>query len=355
MKILLNKLFIISICFLVFYGCKKNNHIETQKANNGAETLYVNDNNEKQNIENNSTGRKIFSNMFPAYILENKVNLRNYPSLKAEIISKLEESDFVNIIGFSGEKEIIDGFEGYWLNVLVPKNQKKGWIFSKYVDIQEQDVSKIKFVELVPAQNGRIPLIKLSYTIDDEEKFVNVYYNTWNNNYVILWNYNEDGFHYSNQPGIYFLDKNTYELKHITYFGTSGDDDEEAPHAWTMFTDDLEYIIQDSGTSPGIRGIKAWRLKDFKEVYSGSYYGREIKGHKILVVYSCDDWAIENGYTDKEIIEYGEKWKKENPIPEKILKDKQETDLSLELIIYCYIDLDTGKREIIQGDYILTQ
>jgi len=95
---------------------------------------------------------------------------------------------------------------------------------------------------------------------------------------------------------------------------------ESWPHAYTVFTDDFEYLIQDSSTSPGVRGITAWRLKNQEKVFSGGYYGFNVKGHTINIAYEYDDWNIERGYLDEEIIAYGKKYKEENKVPQDLME-----------------------------------
>jgi hypothetical protein len=286
-------------------------------------------------------------------VMENKVNVRIFPSLEAEILFQINKNDIVRIVGVSGEKVTIDSFNGNWVYVVLENgnSENKGWVFSKYLNIGELKYSPINFVEYIPTNNRNIPKIKFSYFLYDKEIITEVDYTVWNDYYIIVWDLLQYDYHYTNKPGVYILNKETNELKHITYLGCF----EFWPHAYTLFTDDFEYLLQDSGTSKGPRGITAWRIKDLQEVYSGSYYGMNISNHTIAVVYACDEWSFQRGYTDEEIMAYGKKYREENPVPEEMEKERQETGLGIELIINCSYNLDTGERKILGGTYIFRE
>lgn len=283
-------------------------------------------------------------------VTENNVNVRNFPSLDGKIVFQVNKNDIVRVAGVSGEKVTIDNFNGHWLNIVV-KEKGKGWVFSNYINVSEIVYSPIKFVESVPTENIKLPIIKISYQLGDKEIVADVDYTVWNDYYIIVWDLLQYDYHYSTRPGVYTLHKETNELNHVTYLGTA----EFWPHAYTLFTDDFEYLIQDSGTSKGVRGITAWRLKDLEKVYSGGHLGMNISHHTIEIAYTCNEWYFERGYTDGEIMEYGRKYREENPIPEDMEKIRQETGLGVELIIICSYNLDTGERKIMDGTYIFTQ
>jgi len=296
--------------------------------------------------------KKNFGTVCITNIIENNIAIRNYPSLDSKIIHKAQKDDIIWILGFSGEKEIIENIEGNWLHVIFQDNRDiVGWIFSKYVNINDKEYSPINFIEIIPETNKKNSLIKISYIIDDKEIFIEKGYDHWKNNYLIVWGQYEHGFHYTNKPGIYLINNETFELRHITYLGSF----ERWPHAYTVFTDDFEYLIQDSGTSSGVRGITAWRLSDKEEVFSGSYYGFNVNGHTIEIAYTYDDWHIERGYLDEEIIAYGKKYREENNVPQDLMELSRGDDFHVYLVIQCSYNLTTGERKILDGIYIYRQ
>lgn len=285
-------------------------------------------------------------------ILGNDVNVRDFPSLEAKVVHRLQKNDVVRIIGFSDEKMTIDNFTGNWVNIRYEKDKYiDGWIFSKYANTGGKNFSPIKFIELMPEQYGS-RRIKLSYTLQGKEIFVETKYTEMNNYYVIVWSgYNKD-FHYTNKPGVYTLNKKTNELKHITYLGAHlGYGAIDDPRA-TLFTDDFKYIIQVYPTDDiGDSGIRAWRCSDRKEIFSNDdYYDNSIKiyGHIIEI-------AVFGGY-DEELKSYEKNYREKNKVP-KEMEDEVKKDqlgiLGVSLLIKYSLDLDTGKRKILGAKYII--
>jgi hypothetical protein len=282
-------------------------------------------------------------------IIDDNVNVRNYPSLEADILYKLNNNDIVRIVGYSGEKMNIDNYYGDWVNIYYQKNENEcinGWVFSKYVNVSNREHRPIRFVEVEPR-------MKISYILDGNEIFGYPDYTKWNNYYIIVRSLYDNDYHYTNKPGIYLLDKETMKLNHVTYLGSYV----PTRHTWTVFTDDFQYLIQDSGTSPQPRGISAWRWKDLKLVFEGMYNrSPNIHNNIIDVVYCCDDLYFKLGYTDEEIMIYGKKYMEENPVPQEItdMVERYNRDMSeVELFVRCSFNLDTGERKILGGIYIL--
>jgi hypothetical protein len=105
----------------------------------------------------------------------------------------LNKDDIVTIIGYSGEKETIDGFEGTWLFVF--KGTIKGWVFSKYVHIAAIEYAPIQFVDLIPTDNEHIPLIKISYELPGSVKIIEPDFISWKNYFIIVWGPYNKGLH----------------------------------------------------------------------------------------------------------------------------------------------------------------
>jgi hypothetical protein len=285
-------------------------------------------------------------------INNNNVNVRNYPSLESDIVYKLNNNDIIQIIGSSGEKVNIDNFYGDWVNILHQKNDNEyivGWVFSKYVNANDREYVPISFIGFETSRFG-YTLMRVTHTLHESESFNLPNWNDWNNYYVIVWSQFDNFFHYNNRPGVYSLNKETMELRHITYLGSFG----STAHRWTVFTDDFQYLIQDSGTGPYPRGITVWRSQDLKKIFSGLYYeDANIYDNFIEVVYRMNDWSFERGFTDEEIMEYGRRYKEENPAPQEMIERLNPT-LDIELLVRCSINLDTGERKILGGQYIFT-
>jgi len=339
--------FILSIC-AIGISCQKNNKEETYKNPNYIAT------------ETSKTAEIVYpveekmsrSICLTTTIIEDNVNLRNYPSINSEIILTLMKNDVVKVLGNTGENVVINNSEGVWLLIQIKNSRIGGWVFSKYVNINTIEKNPLTFVEMTPSEYENVPSIKLSYSLSGKKITVSPEYTLWKNYYVIVWDPYENDYHYTCKPGVYLLDKDTLELKHFTYLGSF----DEWPYIYTFFTDDFEYLIRHTigGTSKSaVRDMVAYRLRDNKEVFSGGYYSDQINNHTITIGYECDEWSFDNGYTDNEIMEYGRNYSKENPITEE-LRNKAN-GLTIGLIVICSYNLDTGERVIIDGKYAFYQ
>jgi hypothetical protein len=290
--------------------------------------------------------KKIFYDIkYNTNILENDVDVRIYPSMDAEILGHLQEDNIVRILGFTKDKTNIDDFNGYWVNILYSSTGEypflNGWVFSKYVDIGDIEASPIKFAGF----SGNEMVI--SYEIQGEEIFQSIYSP---DELIIVWDTGEPGYHYSSVPGVYLLNLDTLELTHITYFGAF-----EGPIGWTTFLDDKKYLVQDTGTDPVSRGLTVWNLIDNKKIFEGGYHNNWlINNHTIEYVRYYNTWALDHGHLDEELIAYGQYFKENKTIPPRI-EDGVKWGLIMEIVIRCSMDLETGERKILGGDFILTQ
>ena len=312
-------------------------------------------------IENNDTNKNIINEPMPinypiekqnifgpicyTNIIDNNVNVRVFPSLEAEIIKQVHNNTIIQIRGFSGENVNIDNFNGDWVYVYDNRTKVGGWVFSKYVNTADIEFTPINFVDVDQ------DWIHISYVLKDELINKKIWYASWRDYYIFIWGPDRHGFHYSTRPGIYFLHKETHELEHFTYAGALDGDDGTG---WIHITDDLKYVIQDSGTSKGLRGITAWRCSDSKKIYSGIYYDYGIHENIIKIVYAWQEFSHWFGSPDIEIIEYAEKFIKENEIPEHV-EEERRNGFVVQLLINCSMNLDSGERIILDGQYITTQ
>lgn len=291
--------------------------------------------------------------VFNSYINDDNVNIRLYPSLNASILSKVNRNTKIVITGVSKEIDEIDNYVGNWLNIRI-ENQwgDEGWVFSKYVENGLIAASEIKIIELLPKEERRAQGLLAMYEINGTRKNITLYPHKEENQdfFTFAYDWSLESFHYSNIPGSYAWFPETNEVKHITYIGT------DMESAWSIFTNDFKYVLQDFGTSPGLRGLGVWRIEDGKRIFSGTYY-RDIKLNEntITIVYVYDNWNISRNRLDDEILVYGEEFKKNNPEPEDMVIYSKETGLGLTLLIICELNLDSGIRNIINGNYIYTQ
>ncbi|MCL2800496.1 MAG: hypothetical protein FWD28_01880 [Treponema sp.] len=286
-------------------------------------------------------------------IINNNVDVKNIPSVDGKIIDILNNNEIVRVIGFSGVKENYDNTSGNWINIMYQKTIDEyiiGWVLSENINIGNIEYTQIQFVNFEKNSFSENYLMRITHIHQENEPFILSNFYKWNDNYYVVWGpFNSNNYHYSSKPGVYTLNTETSELRHVTYLGSYG----VTSHAWTIITEDSKYLIQDSGTSAGVRGITAWRLHDFELVYSGgyyyfienNYYPPIINNNIIEVVYMYNEWSIDRGNLDEELVLFGQRFKEENPIP-----IEESSDIGI--IIRCSFNLDTGERKILMGDFI---
>jgi hypothetical protein len=324
-----------------------------QHNNNLSENIEISTAEEKKQLIIGEEKLQYWGTVFNTFINDDNVNVRSYPSLNADVLFKLDKNTKIVITGVSREIDDIYNYIGNWLNIRI-ENQwgDEGWIFSKYAENGRITASELKIIELLPKEENRSQGLMGMYEINGNRKHITFYPHKEKNQnfYTFAYDWSMGSFHYSNIPGSYAWFPETDELKHITYIGT------DVESAWSIFTDDFKYILQDFGTSPGPRGLVVSRVDDGKRIFSGTYYhDLKLYGNSVNIVYVYDNWNISKNRLDSEILTYGEEFKKNNPEPEDMVNYSKKTGLDLTLIINCELNLDTGLRKIINGNYIYTQ
>jgi len=324
MKTKYHKFCLLFVVIILFCSCNRNN----KNANIEIENTADNENEIIEILQINYPIEEMrnYGYISITNILVNNVDARNYPSFEAEIIYTLHENDIVWIQGFSND--------GKWVNVISQERRLgHGWILIEYINIGDIEPSPIKLVEFSRWD------IKFSYEIKGEK----IYREMSFDNNLIVWGPYSHGYHYSNIPGVYILDRDTQELIHITHLGGFTD-----ANAWSSFMGDFEYLVQDVGTGMS-RGLIIWRLRDGARVFQGGYDGRWfINNHTIQYIYTYSDWNI--GSLDEEIRSYARAFMEDNPPSE-----GEPGGLFVTLIIRCSLDLETGERNILGAEYILTE
>jgi len=340
---------IIFLCLIIaLAGCSKKASqtdsvmVNEEQTNSGDDILSSNE----EKLEYGGT-------VYYTIINDDNVNFRAHPSVKGQVLSRVDKNEKIIIKGTSKEIDTIDGYTGNWLNIAWNKWGNEGWVFSKYVEHGRITTTELKIIEMPPEEKGYAQKLIGSYQINGMEKMVNLYPHKEESQdfYTFIYDKANESFHYSNIPGSYAWSPKTNELKHITYIGT------DMESAWVIFTDDFKYVIEDFGTSTGTRVLGVWRVEDSEWIYSGMYY-RDInlKGYTINVVYLYADWNISsnNRWWDREILDYAKEYKENNPAPDDMV-EYAKGKFGLELIILCEFNMDTGIRKIMGGQYIYTQ
>jgi hypothetical protein len=282
--------------------------------------------------------------IYNTVINDDHVNIRAFPSIDANILFEVQKDTKVLIFGVSREIEEIDSHIGHWFKIRIEHEYgREGWVFSKYVEYKNITPSEITIVGLIPRNEMQGQYLRTSYQVYGIEITISIipHKNKNQDFYTFVYDNSIISYHYTNIPGSYVWYPDTNEVLHISYIGHN----EES--RWVQFTDDFKYILQDGGTSPGPRGLGVWRLKDNKQIFSGTYYDKiDLQGYRIKIVYVYDNWNISRDELDEEILNYAEDFKNNNPT---------SNEFNNKLIIICEYNLDTGTRNIITGQYIQTQ
>ena len=294
-----------------------------------------------------------FGTVFNTFTNTENVSIYAFPSLEADIVYVLEKHSKIFITGVSAQMDEIDGHMGHWLKIIIENIWgNEGWVFSSYVIDGTIKASELRIIDFPPREERRVQSLIAAYDIDGTEHIITLYpYKLENQDfYTFSFDWSMNSFHYSNIPGSYAWYPETNELVHVTYIGT------DMESAWSIFTDDFRYVLQDFGTSPGPRGLGVWRISDGESIFSGMYYDSlNMRDNTINIVYTYSDWNISRGRLDEEVLAFGENFRENHPPSDEEVNYSRRTGLGLELIIICDFNLDTGIRTILTGQYIYTQ
>jgi hypothetical protein len=296
-----------------------------------------------------------------SFITEDIVDVRTYPAIDGRQIAQLHKNDEVLIIGASKEIDTIDGYTGVWLKIKAEglpdddglpgfrsdiEQNSSFWVFSKYVAD-----GNITATPLTNAEKDEQGNLRATYIVGTQEKLITIRSLNRGCPNTYIWNFEHPDFYYRSIPGTYIWYPEEKELRHITYLGMDSS-------AWVSFTDDFTYLLQDFGTGPGVRGLGVWRLSDQKFVFWAGNHGYiQPQGHTIKIVSWSGGWnKSENAWydtpdnLDDELIAFAKTYTANNPPPE-----ENPHDLSLYFFIWCEVNLDTGERTIVDGEYLFSQ
>lgn len=255
-----------------------------------------------------------YPKLLKTYVTTDVLNIRELPTTSSKKVGKLYEGEQVYISGFSDTRELIDGYNGYWVKIGTldqnGNNLNAGWVFSKYVELDPKiNVSTMKAIQILPQGRGS-DILQMEIIRNGKKSIIEVYLDRLNSQdfYTFRWSYgyyNQHDFYYSDPIGTFVYYPSTKEIKHIT---TLGDQDESA---WNLFSDDFRYMFTDGGTSPGVRGLSVRDLKTNEIIYSGNYLrDLDYKNNEITVVQQYDNWNIKRGIIPPEGIEHAKAFQK---------------------------------------------
>ncbi len=234
-----------------------------------------------------------------------------------------------------------------------------GWVFSKYVNIEQSFTSEI-FIEKASINKWGENTLDGYYMLAGYRVCftVSAYKQNTQDYYAFSWNFRHDKYHYSNIPGCYIWYPDTNEIKHITYLG--GETSSWGFSSWIKVTNDKRYLIEDFGTAPPPRNVKIWDIKKNELIFDGLYFEDiNLRDNIINVIYSYrsyyNNWSMENEKLEKDILEFARTYFDKNPVDIQLLNETKKTGIGISLIIVCDYYLDTRQINIIECKYIKTQ
>jgi hypothetical protein len=305
--------------------------------------------------------REYFGTIAKASVNDNDVNIRLHPNISAEKIGKVNKGEIVEIRGFSINKEIIDGYNGYWLKVSITNDKdgyyidnfgRFGWIFSKFVDIDPSvEVSTMKILKVNPKTDRTLMSITLELDRNGQKIQTEIVPDKMKNQnfYTFVWSDDIEDFLYSDPVGTFKWIPDTNEIQHLTYMGS------DCESAWCLVTDNSKYFLQDYGTSPGPRGVGIFDLETNKRIYSETYYkDLEYDGDYITVVEVYNWWNVDKKRIDEDSIKLAEEFISKTSMTEEDKKWKTDGG-SVDVIVKYRLNLITGEKKYLGSNYIHVQ
>jgi hypothetical protein len=282
------------------------------------------------------------------HVKKSNIEVLDYPNGKKFYI--LNSGAQVKISGLTHR---LDGEQ--WLEILFLQQgyswETNGWIRAEDLSINEYLIPlELKFIKEIE-KNDYIAKLLVSYSKDGEDVEITIRAIKSKNNTIFSFYWDHyNGSYYLNVPGVYIYDPNNNNLEHISYLGKS---------SWSgqvEVTSDLKYVLQDIGSSPGVRGLYIYEANTNEEYFSCGYRSDwNLNGYCIEVVESYGYYSSSNNKLyeedniDLEIKEFGERFIAENQYPE-------EFSDNIGIIIICEYNFITKERQrIIRGEYLYMQ
>ena len=249
---------------------------------------------------------------------DNKLNVRLFPNTKSKIIGQLNQGDVVEVKGFSDNRELIDGYNGYWVKISMKSSEtlkdyagdysgKFGWIFSKYINIDRKlDVSTMKVLNKELDSNKNVKSLQINLQRNGENTEIKVFPRKFSTqeNYYFTWSDDNENFLFSDPVGTFRWNPKTNKIQHISFLGY------ESESAWCIASDDDKYLFQDFGTGPGIRSFSVYEISTNKVLLRGNYlHSLDFDGKYVTVVEDCSDWNIREGQVSKESLKHYNSYK----------------------------------------------
>jgi len=224
------------------------------------------------------------------------LRVKKEPDINSEKIFLLNNNEKIIVIEKDSNIYTIDGINGNWF--LIKTDKVVGWVFSSYLVSEEEFITKNAGV------NNITPEIIIPFSIE--------------------------------------------ELNAL-------------PSLWRIKTEDSKYLIEDRGTVPPPRFVVVKNIENREIIFFGTYYQNiNLREYTIEIVknygtYYAGEWTINKNIIDKEEINFGKAFLRENELP---LEWVEIADLAhgngIGLLIIFEYNFQTKESKIIGGKYYKT-
>jgi hypothetical protein len=300
--------------------------------------------------------------------LSNGISVHKWPSSESITIDNLRSNTVIEITGVSGNKELIDGREEYWIGITWGENtfgpQKYGWVLSSKLNLHSIFFTDLQISGTNRNEQGKL-VLNAKYAVNDNVQEFSILPNKQENgnSYTFFWDYRNENFHYSSRPGLYEWNEDTKELKHLSYIISDGFLD------WQhIVTSGFRYLIKYKERENWVGEICIWNLKNGEIKLAGRINDTlKLNGHIVEiakyydVMYADgwlnhegdDDWVYGNHLTDKEK-DFAKEYLEKNSVPEKHLAHIRENPGIGVVMFFILVEynIETNEEKIVGGVYL---
>lgn len=300
----MKRVFLCLLTVLLLISCSKQNTKNTNGANRSLQEAQVGE------------------YMYCAFVKNEKAVMKKSPDSSSETICVLNYGTLFGIEGTWLKRESIDGKEGFWCLGWHTENSVEywGWVFSKDLNIPDEIQSSEFIAETntkVDEQGNCTAEIRIKrYGPDFKDDVIKI-------NAAI----NSDNKIYFYPSSYYMFDgpraKETF-FDPVGIYSWNSHDNELIPVTWqtqrdtetnTLFlTSDNKYLMLDSGTSPGLRGLTIINLQTDDVIFKGHYYRNliDMNDDDVTVAIPIDEFNGIEGFTKSQLEDELKNFKTEN-------------------------------------------
>lgn len=251
---------------------------------------------------------------YVAFICKANADVKKEPNFESETIRRLNYSDSFRI----NQSWYSKNYEGFWCY----NDYYNGWIYSKDLNIENDINISVLSTEGMIEENEyeylKIKINRFGKETEDSELQVRLFENESNKKTFSL-NTDINGANCFDSFGFYIYNPDTKVIipDCVLYLFIKEkriSEEENILH----ITDDNKYILIDSGTSPGIRGLSVFDLTKNEYIFKGSYYRYDFlyNENDVIVLTSLESFKDIDGFTKENLKAEIQKYEENNPLSE---------------------------------------